>query len=763
MQRVISISSLFILLTALAAHAEIVNFTEDFSSTIMRDQANTTAVWDTLSGSIHLTPVGLSPLGTLNTSGNSYATTLNAGYIYLADGTGGLHSFSASEDETISAVDFKVAADQVRALAIEGSWAFLAIGSSGIQSFDISNPLDMTASGSADPAGSGFAAGIAVAGSYAYLANSSEGIAVMEINSPASPQFTANVATNSFARGVSIHAGNLLVADGSAGMVIMNLTDPASPSAIGSLATGGNCYNISANGTNAFMADGSNGLVVVDISDPTDPFQIGHLNSTVDPTFTGTCRHVAVAGDTLFVASGSGGLYLVDVTDPTAPTIVGRRDTAGEATQVTLSGTTAWLCDGPEGLATFTADPNVLDTTNNVAQSRDFSQTGEPISRAKISASFADSIKFELTCNGGSNWEEVISGEDWHEFANEGSDLRWRMTLQQETEDQTPLCDDLTITFERLHSYAEIITTTDVPGDEGGQIRVLFSASRFDAPDQDELITEYSIYRRFDGLKTAENAQEKLYPPGSWDFIGTIPADQEPEYGITVPTLADSSGTGLNYTAVFVRARTATIGLFFDSPVDSSYSVNNLRPAPATGFMVNESPADGNLLTWDESSEVDFAHFRVYRALSAAIPPQPSTLHYVTGETSFFDATEGTWYYQLTVVDTDGHESEPVAASPTSAVPTSLPGYLQNSPNPFNPSTRIEFSVPAGGQDLRLEIFDFRGHRIRILHEGFLTEGIHNLDWDGKDNSGKGVASGIYNCRLLGSSSPKSIKMTLVR
>ncbi len=763
MRRLIFLSGIFILLGVCPTHGEVVDVTENFSNTLLRDDALTTAVWDTISTSIHLSAMGLSPLGSLNTPGNSYGTALSSSYIFLADGTTGIYSFAMDENETLTSVDFKVASSQVRGIATQGNWAYLAIGSSGLQSFDITNPLDMIPSGTADPSGVGFAASVAVSASYAYLANSTEGISVIEIETPSNPQFIANVATNSWARGVSVHEGKLLVADGGAGLVIMSLADPASPVIIGSLTTGGNCYNVSGSGDLAFLADGSNGLVVADISDPSDPVQIGHLNTTSDLTFTGTCRHVAVAGDTLFVSSGSGGLYLVDITDPTTPTVVGHRDTEGESTHVTLAGTIAWLSDGPEGLATFTADPNILDVENNVAQSQDFSTTGEPISRARISAAFTDSIMFELTCDGGAHWEEVYSGDDWHEFLTEGSDLRWRLTLQQETEDQNPVCDDLTITFERLHSYAEIISAEDIPEDEGGQIRILFSASRFDAPNQDEVITEYSLYRRYDDSKATSSDQEKLYPPGSWDFLGTIPADQEAEYAVTIPTLSDSSSTGLHHTVVFVRARTATIGLFYDSPLDSAYSVNNLQPAPVTGFSVDSSPTNGNLLTWDQGNYSDFAHFRIYRASSAAILPQPSTLYHITGENSFFDTTEQTWYYHLSVVNTDGLESEPVSNLVASTAPDIMPEYLQNAPNPFNPLTLIEFSIPSGGRDVKLEIYDLRGRYICTIQEGFLVEGIYQRSWNGTDNRGRSVASGIYTCRLEGSGISKSIKMTLVR
>ncbi len=135
----------------------------------------------------------------------------------------------------------------------------------------------------------------------------------------------------------------------------------------------------------------------------------------------------------------------------------------------------------------------------------------------------------------------------------------------------------------------------------------------------------------------------------------------------------------------------------------------------------------------------------------------------MTGETTFFDTTQDTWYYHLSVVDTHGHESEPVAASMASPVPDILQSKLNISPNPFNPNTRIEFSVPTGGQDTKLEIYDFRGHLVCVLQDGFLPEGIYHRHWNGTDGSGRGMASGIYSCILKGSNGTKSIKMTLVR
>ena len=76
-------------------------------------------------------------------------------------------------------------------------------------------------------------------------------------------------------------------------------------------------------------------------------------------------------------------------------------------------------------------------------------------------------------------------------------------------------------------------------------------------------------------------------------------------------------------------------------------------------------------------------------------------------------------------------------------------GYhlAQNYPNPFNPSTTIEFTVPAVSE-VELTIYNVRGQRIRTLVSGNMTVGTHQAVWDGSDQHGQHVASGIYLYRL---------------
>jgi flagellar hook assembly protein FlgD len=72
---------------------------------------------------------------------------------------------------------------------------------------------------------------------------------------------------------------------------------------------------------------------------------------------------------------------------------------------------------------------------------------------------------------------------------------------------------------------------------------------------------------------------------------------------------------------------------------------------------------------------------------------------------------------------------------------------LGNHPNPFNHETIIKFSLPRQNT-VELAIFDINGKLIRNLSDNTYTAGIHSVRWDGRDNFGKVVASGIYLVRM---------------
>jgi hypothetical protein len=87
---------------------------------------------------------------------------------------------------------------------------------------------------------------------------------------------------------------------------------------------------------------------------------------------------------------------------------------------------------------------------------------------------------------------------------------------------------------------------------------------------------------------------------------------------------------------------------------------------------------------------------------------------------------------------------------------------LANRPNPFNPSTEIGFTVPKAGK-ATLAVYDITGRKVRDLVSGSLAAGVHTVVWDGADNRGRAVSSGVYFSRLVSGNQSISRKMLLMR
>jgi len=88
----------------------------------------------------------------------------------------------------------------------------------------------------------------------------------------------------------------------------------------------------------------------------------------------------------------------------------------------------------------------------------------------------------------------------------------------------------------------------------------------------------------------------------------------------------------------------------------------------------------------------------------------------------------------------------------------------QNSPNPFNPTTIIGYTVPGGkSEHVRLKIYDSRGAFVKSLADGVTGPGSYSVIWDGTDAGGKRVASGVYMYRLQAGEFVQTRKMLLLR
>lgn|GEM_PF-3174777 len=134
-----------------------------------------------------------------------------------------------------------------------------------------------------------------------------------------------------------------------------------------------------------------------------------------------------------------------------------------------------------------------------------------------------------------------------------------------------------------------------------------------------------------------------------------------------------------------------------------------------------------------------------------------------------FDATAengGHYIYQLRLHAADGF----MTMSAPVEIEVRFEGQLrlrraavgQNYPNPFNPSTSIQFELPRDMR-ARLVIYDVRGRQVRTLWNGPGRAGMTTVDWDGLDDQGRSVASGVYSYALTTEDGTDARRMTLVK
>jgi hypothetical protein len=86
----------------------------------------------------------------------------------------------------------------------------------------------------------------------------------------------------------------------------------------------------------------------------------------------------------------------------------------------------------------------------------------------------------------------------------------------------------------------------------------------------------------------------------------------------------------------------------------------------------------------------------------------------------------------------------------------------QNHPNPFNPQTAISFSLAQRGA-MTLAVYDVAGRRVRTLLDEIRAAGAHTVTWDGRNDAGQRVASGVYFCKLVTGDFAQTRKMVLLK
>jgi hypothetical protein len=129
----------------------------------------------------------------------------------------------------------------------------------------------------------------------------------------------------------------------------------------------------------------------------------------------------------------------------------------------------------------------------------------------------------------------------------------------------------------------------------------------------------------------------------------------------------------------------------------------------------------------------------------------------------------GTYEYELTALYDGGWESE--MSDPVEIIhdPTNAGNILplvtelhDNYPNPFNPETTIKFSLNTTERTL-IEVYNIKGEKVKTLVDENLSAGQHSIIWNGTDDAGKSVSSGVYFYKIYATDYTSVKKMILLK
>jgi hypothetical protein len=273
-----------------------------------------------------------------------------------------------------------------------------------------------------------------------------------------------------------------------------------------------------------------------------------------------------------------------------------------------------------------------------------------------------------------------------------------------------------------------IAAVKDIPGDEGGFVRLKVRASVFDqAGEALHPITYYNVWRRMDhpfladasasgalsasailesiakghseGLRVSRALAPQLgFPAGDWESIGLHAAVQDSVYYFVAATLRDSTAADPADETYVVSAHTATPSLYYVSAPGSGHSVDNLAPGTPTALAGQQcSNPVGLVLTWARNPEPDMGNYALYRGNSTEFVPGPDNLLAETANTYVLDGAwspGGGWCYKLVAIDRHGNRSDAALLMSQDVIATMLQSFSASAREQF-----VEVSWTVSAED----------------------------------------------------------------
>jgi hypothetical protein len=288
-------------------------------------------------------------------------------------------------------------------------------------------------------------------------------------------------------------------------------------------------------------------------------------------------------------------------------------------------------------------------------------------------------------------------------------------------------------------TYRALLLEKMLPGDIHTHCYAKLSPYQFPVLDENGRVNRYILDARDSG-----RFFDVGHGAGSFHWANVKPAVEQGYLADSISTdLHTGNINGPVFSLPYVMSKFLALGV----PLEEIVRRATVNPAdkirrPDLGRLTVGAPADICVF------ETEYAPTRFYDVQGAAVSGDYliRTLVTVRGGEVIFDR--------------DGLVRDPVTGA-AEEVPKCF-GALGNHPNPFNPSTALTFELEEPGV-VDLGIYNGLGQRVRTLARGLMRPGPHERVWDGRDDRGRGVTSGVYFATLRQGTRAVTHAMLLLR
>lgn len=696
----------------------------------------------------------------------------------------------------------------------EGTPYLYAASDWGLEIFTLEQPTKPVRIG--EIATPGRAQTVAVDGDTAYVADGDAGVQLIHISQPTAPRIVktckhAFPSAIRHARGVRVDEGNIYVLDSEQGLLVFdrqNLHNAPTPRYRRFFRTAGTPLNVSIKDDTIYLSDDRQGLYIL------NPSPFGNFVLRGIAPILAVAHDISKAADASYAYVAGGNLRIVDVSDARQPETISNLDTPGLATGIQAHNSTVYLTDRQAGLHIIDVrnpqQPHRITTQPTFGNATDMA-LWIPQASANLEAS---PLQFVYIADGKGGIQTIDTNlsesPKWlNRYVSSGIAHGLDIVEKEEGRHTVYVANGAggLKTLELTTHYDGILTQTmPLPGSatrirvqdghgfvatQTGMFIVNMSANTIVAqiptasPVSDIALHEGYAYLCAESLIVVDSqvpqqsrivarrdmrgSAYRITFNTSHAYVAALEGGMH-IFDITEPAtprpIANYTSQG-NATGVALAAERAYV-------LDSRVGVAVLdiseptQPIPLGEYANDALPIDAQIrddyLYLLDSESLQLIDTRTLTAISR-FNQLRFPFEFQLTDTALYIAD----LYQLRIFQVHPNrfslaveETSESDWTPTVDTPRSINHLGQNFPNPFNPETWIPYQL-ASDVNVTLSIYDAQGRCIHVEPVGFQRAGTHMAYWDGRNNTGEPVASGIYFYSLEAGSFRATRKMLIQR